>query len=221
MIIVKNLKKSYLTKNIEVHALKLIDLEIKKGEFLALTGKSGAGKSTLLYQLGLLDTPSGGSILIDKINTNSLNQEQRAEIRLKSLGYIFQDYALLPDLTAIENVAIPLIMQGESYKKAKNKATIQLSRVGLSNRLHNLPSELSGGEQQRVAIARALICDPKIIFADEPTANLDTENALNILNIFKDLNDAGQTIVMITHEKEYTKFANRVITLEDGLIKKV
>jgi len=221
MITVKNLKKSYITKNIEVHALKNIDLKIKKGEFLGLTGKSGAGKSTLLYQLGLLDKPTSGSIVIDNVDTYTLTDTERANLRLKFLGYVFQDYALLPDLTAVENVAIPLIMQGESYKDAKNKAKQKLTKVGLSERINNLPSELSGGEQQRVAIARALICDPKIIFADEPTANLDTENALNILNIFKDLNKAGQTIVMITHEKEYTKFASRVITLEDGLIKSV
>lgn len=221
MITVKNLKKSYITKDIEVHALKLIDLNIKKGEFLGLTGKSGAGKSTLLYQLGLLDTPTEGTIKIDNIDTNSLSDKQRSDLRLKHLGYVFQDYALIPDLNALENVAIPLIMQGESYKEAKNKAKKKLIEVGLSNRVNNLPSELSGGEQQRVAIARALICDPKIIFADEPTANLDTENALNILNIFKNLNKSGQTIVMITHEKEYTKFASRVITLEDGLIKRV
>jgi len=221
MITVKNLKKSYITKNIEVHALKNIDLKIKKGEFLGLTGKSGAGKSTLLYQLGLLDKPTSGSIVIDNVDTYTLTDTERANLRLKFLGYVFQDYALLPDLTAVENVAIPLIMQGESYKDAKNKAKQKLTKVGLSERINNLPSELSGGEQQRVAIARALICDPKIIFADEPTANLDTETALNILNIFKDLNKAGQTIVMITHEKEYTKFASRVITLEDGLIKSV
>lgn len=221
MITVKNLKKSYITKNIEVHALKNIDLKIKKGEFLGLTGKSGAGKSTLLYQLGLLDKPTSGSIIIDNVDTNTLTDRERANLRLKFLGYVFQDYALLPDLTAVENVAIPLIMQGESYKDAKNKAIKKLTKVGLSERINNLPSELSGGEQQRVAIARALICDPKIIFADEPTANLDTENALNILEIFKSLNKAGQTIVMITHEKEYTKFASRVITLEDGLIKSV
>jgi len=220
MIEVTGLAKTYHIGTIPVYAVKDISLKVKPKEFLGLTGKSGAGKSTLLYQMGLIDRPSQGEIIIDGVRTSSLTSDQRSEVRLNKLGYIFQDYALLPDMTALENVALPLIMQGFAKSKALAKARAKLKIVGLADRTHNLPSELSGGEQQRVAICRAIVTEPKILFADEPTANLDTENALNILAIFKKLNQAGQTIVMISHEKEYIKFASRVITLKDGLILK-
>lgn len=218
MIEIKNLGKTYHIGNISVYAVKDVSFKVKKGEFLGLTGKSGAGKSTLLYQMGLIDQPSHGEVIIDGIQTSNLTPEQRSQMRLNTLGYIFQDYALLPDLTAAENIALPLIMQGTSYKIALAKAYEKLQLVNLQGRKDNLPSELSGGEQQRVAICRAIVTNPKILFADEPTANLDTENGLNILQIFTKLHKMGQTIVMISHEAEYIKFVDRVITLKDGLI---
>lgn len=204
----------------ELVALKNIDLEIKKGEFLAITGRSGSGKSTLLYQLGLLDRPTSGDIFIEEINVSTLSDIERTNMRLSELGYIFQDYAILPSLSAIENVTLPLLMIGLDTKSAGEKAEVALNRVGLGERLNNLPSQLSGGEQQRVAIARAIGHDPKIIFADEPTANLDSETSKLILKAFIELHKEGQTIVMVTHEEEYATLADRVIGLSDGEIVK-
>lgn len=216
LIQAKNLKKVFKTGSAEIHALKNVSFEVSEGEFLAITGKSGSGKSTLLYQLGLLDHPTSGEIILNGINTEKLNHEQRIYYRLKELGYIFQDYALLPSLTAMENVSLPLLMQGLTKKRADEKAKAALKRMGLEDRMDNLPSQLSGGQQQRVAIARAICHDPKIIFADEPTANLDTETSKMVLDAFLDLHRDGQTIVMVTHEKEYARLAGRIIELADG-----
>lgn len=202
----------------ELVALKGIDLEVKKGEFLAIVGRSGSGKSTLLYQLGLLDRPTSGDIFIEETNVSTLSDIERTNLRLTELGYIFQDYAILPSLSAVENVTLPLLMMGMDIKDARVKAEAALNKVGLGSRLNNLPSQLSGGEQQRVAIARAIGHDPKIIFADEPTANLDNETSNLILQAFIELHKEGQTIVMVTHEEEYAHLANRVITLSDGEI---
>lgn len=218
MIHVSNLKKSYRTAGTDFPVLRGIDLSVKKGEFVAITGRSGSGKSTLLYQLGLLDHPTSGSIVLDGLETTSLSSEDRASMRLIELGYVFQDYALLPSLSAIENVIVPLLMLGFSTKKSTALALNALSRVGLSNRLTNLPSQLSGGEQQRVSIARAIAFEPKILFADEPTANLDSETSKLILDTFTELNRSGQTIVMVTHETEYAVLADRILTLSDGII---
>jgi putative ABC transport system ATP-binding protein len=183
-----------------------------------IIGRSGAGKSTLLYQMGLLDHPTSGTIILGDIDTGKLDQTKRTHLRLTELGYIFQDYALVPELTASENVMIPLLMKGNTPKDAKNKALEALVKVGIGTKAGNLPSQLSGGEQQRVSVARAIADKPKIVFADEPTANLDSESAQKIIDLFIELNRAGQTLVMVTHEEEYTKLADRVVTLRDGKI---
>lgn len=218
MIKIKNLTKKYVTKHLETSVLKGIDLEVPAGEFLGIMGKSGAGKSTLMYQIGLLDHPSGGEIILNGINTENLSTEERTQMRLTELGYVFQDYALIPELTASENVMIPILMQGNSLDRAKQVAIDMLEKVGLSHRVDNKPSQLSGGEQQRVSIARAMAHEPKILFADEPTANLDTASGQSIIELFKDLNKKGQTIVMVTHEEEYAKYCDRIVYLEDGKI---
>jgi putative ABC transport system ATP-binding protein len=218
MIQVKNLTKNFINEEVETKVLKGIDFYSESGEFIAIMGRSGAGKSTLLYQISLLDEPTGGEIIIDGHNTASLTTDERTGFRLSKFGYVFQDYALLPEMTALENVALPLLMQNFSEKEAYEKATEHLIKVGLEKRLSNLPGQLSGGEQQRVSIARAIAHEPKILFADEPTANLDNESSKVIMDIFKELHKEGQTIIMITHEVEYTKFAQKIIHLDDGKI---
>src|SRR3989344_4958812 len=218
MISVKNLQKIYKTKDVETPVLRGIDLEVPAGEFLGIMGKSGAGKSTLMYQIGLLDHPTSGEIILNDINTEKLTTEERTNLRLGMLGYVFQDYALIPELTASENVMIPLLMQGKSMTEAKKISENMLERVGLAHRILNKPSQLSGGEQQRVSIARAMAHSPKILFADEPTANLDTVSGNSIIELFKEIHSKGQTIVMVTHEEEYSKYCDRIVYLEDGKI---
>lgn len=218
MIEVKNLKKSFKDGEKTTEVLKGINFVVQNGEFIAIMGRSGAGKSTLLYQMSLLDEPTSGEIFIDSKNIASLSSSEKTNFRLSELGYVFQDYALLPEMTALENVALPLLMKNISEKKAYEKATEYLTKVGLEKCLNNLPSKLSGGEQQRVSIARAIAHEPKILFADEPTANLDNESSRIVMDIFKELHKGGQTIIMVTHEQEYSKFAQRIIHLDDGKI---
>lgn len=218
MIKSHKLVKKYGSGELELTVLKELDIEIKKGEFAAIIGPSGAGKSTLLYQLSLLDKPSSGHVYFNDINTSELSEAEKTELRLNELGYVFQDYALLPELTAVENVALPMLMQGAAHSHALKKAEESLERIGLADKQHNLPNQLSGGQQQRVSIARAIAHNPHILFADEPTANLDSTNALLVLEAFLTLHREGQTIIMVTHEKEYANKAHRVITLKDGLI---
>jgi putative ABC transport system ATP-binding protein len=220
MISIKNLHKTYRTKDVETHVLRGINLEVGKGEFLGIMGKSGAGKSTLMYQIGLLDHPTSGEIIINGANTEMLSMEEKTQMRLSMLGYVFQDYALIPEMSAKENVMIPLLMQGKSGGEARKIADDILSRVGLMERKDNKPSQLSGGEQQRVSVARATAHNPSILFADEPTANLDSVSGGSIIELFKELNQKGQTIVMVTHEEEYAKYCNRIVYLEDGKIVK-
>ena len=220
MIQVKNLKRTYQGK-VLVEALKGVSFEVKKGEFMAIMGRSGSGKSTLLHQLGLLDTPTAGEIIIDGVDVLKLSDHKKTSFRLKELGYVFQEYALLPEFTALEAVSLPLMMQGVRRREYIRKAADVLERVGLKERLRHLPCELSGGEQQRVAVARAIVSNPKILYADEPCANLDSESSETILELLKNLNrELGQTIVMVTHEPEDKKYVERVIWLKDGLIEK-
>lgn len=218
MIEVKNLKRSFKTADVETHVLKGIDFSAKDGEFIAVMGRSGAGKSTFLYQISLLDDPNEGEIIIDGKDTHRMSSEDKTQFRLKRFGFVFQDYALLPELTALENVALPLLMQKLTKKEAYKKATEALARVRLEHRLDNLPSQLSGGEQQRVSIARAVAHAPEILFADEPTANLDNESSKTILSIFEELHEAGQTIIMVTHEEEFAAAAERMVKIDDGRI---
>lgn len=218
MIQTKNLSKIFQSGDVEIRALDNLTFSVPEGQFLAVTGKSGSGKSTLLYQLGLLDIPTGGEIFIDGVECTTLNESDRTSLRLNDLGYIFQDYAILPALTALENTMLPLLMQGDDFKKAETRAKQALDKVGLLDRMNNLPSALSGGQQQRVSIARAIAHSPKIIFADEPTANLDTETSKQVIDVFVQLNKEGQTIIMVTHEKEYAALAHRTILMTDGKI---
>lgn len=216
MIEIKNLTKKFESGDATVIAVNDLSLKIPEGQFVSITGRSGSGKSTLLYQLGLLDHPTSGEVWVDGINATALDENDQTRMRLHALGYIFQDYAILPSLTAIENVMVPLLMQGLSEKEAREKSAKALVRVGLGDRLDYLPSQLSGGQQQRVSIARAIGHDPKIIFADEPTANLDSETSRTVLDTFLALNREGQTIVMVTHEPEYSALTHRIIELSDG-----
>lgn len=218
IIEVKNLKKIY-EGTVPTYALKNINFSVKKWEFLALMGRSGSGKSTLLHQLGLLDIPTAGEIIMDGQNLLSLSEKEKSEFRLKKLGYVFQDYALLPELTAIESVYLPLMLSWVKKNIYIKKSISMLEKVGLIDRIYHLPKEMSGGEQQRVAIARALINNPKILFADEPTANLDSESSKIILELFQKLNkDTWQTIVMVTHEPDDKKYVDRIVWLKDGEI---
>ena len=218
MIEVKQLVKSFKDGERLTTVLKGIDLQVKEGEFLAIMGRSGAGKSTLMYQMSLLDEPSSGDVIVDGRSTKEMTTEEETQLRLSRFGYVFQDYALLPDLTALENVILPLLMQGKSAREAEGIARTALVRVGLEKRLHNLPSQLSGGEQQRAGIARAIAHAPSVLFADEPTANLDRESSETVMGLFKEIHKAGQTTIMVTHEPEYARIAERIITLDDGRI---
>jgi putative ABC transport system ATP-binding protein len=218
MIIAKKLVKKYGKGELELTVLRSIDLEINDGEFVAIIGPSGAGKSTLLYQLSLLDSPTAGEVHLGGIVTSKLSEVQKTALRLNKLGYVFQDYALLPELSAIENVMLPMLVQNIPSSLARKKATRALERIGLGDKLQNKPSQLSGGQQQRVSIARAIAHEPEILFADEPTANLDSASAGPVMDAFVELHKAGQTIIMVTHEDEYADKAKRVITLKDGTI---
>lgn len=220
MIEAKNLTKEYQNGELTQRVLDNLSFTIGEGEFVAVIGRSGAGKSTLLYQISLLDEPTSGQIILNNIPVEGLTQKEKTSMRLAELGYVFQDYALLPELTALENVMLPLYMQGISKTEAKLLAAQALDQVDLHEKYHYVPSKLSGGQQQRVSIARAIGHNPHILFADEPTANLDSENSELVMNSFIKLNKSGQTIVMVTHEMEFANQASRIIELRDGKIVK-
>ena len=221
MIKIENIKKIYEGK-VQTRALGGVSFDVKNGEFIAIMGRSGSGKSTLLHQLGLLDTPTAGKIFIDKKDISALSDKEKTKYRLEYLGYIFQEYALIPELTALENVYLPAFTAGGEHEDYRKRAKELLEIVGLSNRFDHYPNELSGGEQQRVAIARALINKPKILFADEPCANLDTASSATVLELFQKLNrEFAQTIVMVTHEPEDERYVDRVVWIKDGLLEKI
>jgi putative ABC transport system ATP-binding protein len=221
IITATNITRSYGKGDLTVQILKGIDINVAEGEFVAIMGKSGAGKSTLMYQLSGLDTPTSGSIVITDTDIVDLNENDRTAFRLNTLGFVFQDYALVPDLSAQENVMIPLLMRGSDWAQAGSVAREALDAVGLVGKYKNLPGQLSGGEQQRVSIARAVAGKPKILFADEPTANLDSISGKQVIALITEINTRDkQTVVMVTHEYEYAQNADRIIYMEDGVIVK-
>lgn len=214
-----NINKIFqLDEELSFQALKDINLSIEKGEFIAIMGPSGSGKSTLMNLLGLLDHPTSGSYHLDNQDVAHLKEDHRAEIRNKKIGFVFQNFNLLPRTSAVDNVALPLIYSGVSPSDRIKRAKKALDNVGLSEKYNSRPNQLSGGQQQRVAIARALVTDPDIIFADEPTGNLDSKTGVEILALLKDLNQKGRTIILITHDKNIAENANRVVTIKDGQI---
>lgn len=220
MITTKKLERTFVSGTVITPVLRGIDFHAGDGEFVAVMGRSGAGKSTFLYQMSLLDYPTGGTITINGKDTETMSEAERVSFRLHNFGYVFQDYALLPELTALENIALPLLMQGKSKKRAYAEAAQSLERMELTERKDNLPSQLSGGEQQRVSIARSVAHNPHVLFADEPTANLDNESSRAVMQIFLELHKAGQTIIMVTHEEEFARLAERLVIIDDGQIVK-
>lgn len=214
----KELRKVYIMGVQQVEALKSVDLKIFKNEYVALMGPSGSGKSTLMNLLGCLDTPSSGEYFLNGINVSTMDDDDLASVRNKQIGFVFQTFNLLPRLSALENVALPLVYAGFSRSARLAKAREVLGQVGLADRVEHKPNELSGGQRQRVAIARALVNDPAIILADEPTGNLDTKTSLEIMDIFGTLHKAGNTVILVTHEPDIAEYAHRTVKLRDGLI---
>jgi len=215
---VVDLKKTYQMGTQLVHALQSISLDIYKNDYIALMGPSGSGKSTLMNLIGCLDTPTSGSYFLNGQDVSKLSDSELAEIRNKEIGFVFQTFNLLPRLTALDNVSLPLIYAGLSKSMRIERAKDVLSQVGLADRMHHKPNELSGGQRQRVAIARALVNKPSIILADEPTGNLDTKTSYEIMEIFDELHKLGNTIILVTHEPDIAEHAHRVIKLRDGLL---
>lgn len=215
----ENLTKDYETGTQVVNALKGINLSVEKGEFLSIMGPSGSGKTTLMNIIGCLDSPTNGSYFLNDKSVSKLDDDELAKIRNDEIGFVFQSFHLLARNTAFDNVMLPLKYAGIDKEEATKRSNDVLDLVGLSSRAKHTPSELSGGQQQRVAIARALVNEPSILFADEPTGNLDSKTGQDVMKIFKDLNKNGQTIILITHEDSIAKQSNRIITIMDGLIK--
>lgn len=218
LIRLENIRKSYFLGKQELKVLKGISLEVFKEEYVALMGPSGSGKSTLMNILGCLDSPSGGKYILNGADVSTMKDDDLASVRNKEIGFVFQQFNLLPRLTAAENVALPLIYNGTPKKTRMELALEMLDRVGLADRSHHKPNELSGGQNQRVAIARALVNSPSIILADEPTGNLDSKTSVEIMNIFDKIQAAGNTVILVTHEEDIAQYAHRVIRLRDGLI---
>lgn len=218
MISIKGITKTYFIGNDEIEILKGVNLEVNEGEYVAIMGPSGSGKSTFLNIIGCLDKATKGIYELDGENIENLNDDQLSEIRCKKIGFVFQSYNLLPKLNAIDNVELPAKYLGTSNADREKKAKELLIKVGLENRMQHFPNELSGGQKQRVAIARALVNNPRIIFADEATGNLDSKSTEEILQIFKTLNDSGVTIIMVTHEEDVAQHTKRIVRLKDGVI---
>jgi putative ABC transport system ATP-binding protein len=214
----QDLKRFFQVGSEQVKALDGINLSVEKGEFLSIMGPSGSGKTTLMNIIGCLDTPTHGTYMLNSKLVNDLDGDELAGIRNKEIGFVFQSFHLLAKNSALNNVMLPLKYAGVKEGEAINKAKNVLDKVGLTNRIDHAPSELSGGQQQRVAIARALVNNPSIIFADEPTGNLDSQTGDDVMNLFKELNDQGQTIILITHEEDIASQSKRIINIKDGLI---
>ncbi len=218
LIKVKGISKIYKTGEVEVKALDSVSFKVRKGEFVAIMGPSGSGKSTLMHIIGALDKPTSGEYVLDGKNIESLNEDKLADIRNEKIGFVFQLYNLLPRTSALKNVSIPMMYGGIAKENRVKKAKKYLEMVGLGDRLDHTPGQLSGGQQQRVAIARALSMNPSIILADEPTGNIATKQAIELMKIFQDINERGNTILMITHELEIAEYAKRIIKIRDGKI---
>ncbi|MBK8506324.1 MAG: ABC transporter ATP-binding protein [Saprospiraceae bacterium] len=218
VISVRNLTKTYQMGTTVVRALQNIDLDIFANEFVALMGPSGSGKSTLMNLLGCLDTPTEGEYLLGGENVADMDDNQLANVRNRKIGFVFQTFNLLPRLSALENVALPLVYAGINKEKRTDKSRMVLETVGLGDRVEHKPNELSGGQRQRVAVARALVNDPTIILADEPTGNLDSKTSEEIMEMFENLHKAGNTIILVTHEPDIAEYAHRVVRLKDGVI---
>ena len=218
LIVTENLKKTYILGDIEVNALRGINLTILKGDYLSIMGSSGSGKSTLMNILGCLDKPTEGNFYFKDNDISILTQDEMSDIRNKEIGFVFQSFNLLSRTSSLENVEMPLIYNGTPYKARKERAMDALNLVGLSDRHTHLPNQLSGGQQQRVAIARAIVNNPGLILADEPTGNLDSKTSHEIINIFEKLNEEGRTIIMITHEEDIASSAKTSVIIKDGLI---
>lgn len=216
IIKISNLNKVYDTGAVSVHALKDINLTIEKGEYVSIMGQSGSGKSTLMNILGCLDRPTSGLYELDGIDISKQNSRQLSFIRNKKIGFVFQSFNLLPKLSSVENVELPMVYAGIGRKQRRERAIEALTKVGLEKRIYHKPNELSGGQRQRVAIARALVNDPSILMADEPTGNLDTKSTYEVMGIFQQLNDEGVTVVMVTHEPDVAQFTKRIVVFKDG-----
>lgn len=220
LILVRNLRKIYYMGEQTVQALRDLSLDIQRNEYVALMGPSGSGKSTLMNMLGCLDTPSGGSYILNDEDVSVLSDDELATIRNKEIGFVFQTFNLIPRLSTLENVALPLVYAGVSKSKRLDRAYAVLDSVGLGDRVDHKPNELSGGQRQRVAVARALVNNPSIILADEPTGNLDSKTSVEIMALFGQIHNRGNTVILVTHEPDIAEYAHRVIHLRDGLIEK-
>ncbi|WP_073091372.1 ABC transporter ATP-binding protein [Cyclobacterium lianum] len=214
----REIQKIYRMGSEEVHALESVSINVNRGEYVAFMGPSGSGKSTLMNIIGCLDTPTSGQYVLNNKDVSDMSENELAEIRNKEIGFVFQTFNLLPRATCLDNVALPLIYAGYNKTERDEKAFLALKSVSLEDRIHHKPNELSGGQRQRVAIARALVNDPSIILADEPTGNLDTKTSYDIMDLFHELHQKGNTIIMVTHEDDIAHYAHRVIRLRDGLV---
>lgn len=218
IITTTEIAKKYVMGSEVIMALKSVSIDIKRGEYVSFMGPSGSGKSTLMNIIGCLDTPTKGQYILNKNDVSDLTENELAEIRNKEIGFVFQTFNLLPRASAMENVALPLVYAGYNSSEREERAIAALEGVGLGDRAHHKPNELSGGQRQRVAIARALVNDPSIILADEPTGNLDSKTSYSIMDLFAELHDKGNTIIMVTHEEDIAEYSHRIVRMRDGLI---